>query len=52
MIKWKYYSLQDKNKETVGTCYGENEAEDYAVASRMKKLPLPKFKELFGIEKL
>jgi len=52
MRKWKYFSLNDSAKETVGTLYAENESEAYAIASRMKKLPLDKFRELFGVEKL
>jgi hypothetical protein len=52
MRKWKYFNLKDSAKETVGTLYAEDENEAYAIASRMKKLPLDKFKQLFGIEKL
>jgi len=52
MRKWKYFNLKDSAKETVGTLYAENKSEAYAIASRMKKLPLDKFRELFGIEKL
>ena len=52
MIKYKYYYLNDKNEETVGTCYAENVDEAYAIASRIKKLPINKFIELFGIKKL
>lgn len=52
MKKWKYFNLKDSAKETVGTLYAENESEAYAIASRMKKLPLDKFRELFGIGKL
>ena len=52
MKKWKYFSLNDSAKETVGVLYAENESEAYAIASRMKKLPLDKFRELFGVEKL
>jgi len=52
MKQWKYYSLIDPKKETLGTCYAEDEAEAYAIASRMKKLSLPSFKKIFGVEKL
>jgi hypothetical protein len=52
MIKWKYYSLTDRNEETVGTCYAENKEEAYVISSRMKKLPTAKFRELFGVKKL
>jgi len=52
MTKWKYYSLIDPNKETLGTCYAENEVEALAIASRMKQLSLSSFMELFGVEKL
>ena len=52
MKKWKYFNLKDSAKETVGTLYAENESEAYTIASRMKKLPLDIFRELFGIERL
>jgi len=52
MKKWKYYTLTDLNKETVGTLYAEDINEAYLIASRMKKLPLIEFKKIFGVEKL
>jgi len=52
MIQYKYYYLNDKKEETVGTCYAANEHEALAIASRIKKLDIDKFIELFGIKKL
>jgi len=52
MKKWKYYSLNDENREAVGVLYAEDINEAYAIACRMKKLPLLQFEKLFGIEKL
>lgn len=52
MKKWKYYSVNDPNKETCGTLHAEDINEAYAIASRIKQLPVPKFKELFNIERL
>lgn len=52
MKKWKYYSLIDPNKETLGTCYAKDKDEAFAIASRMKQLSLSSFMKLFGIEKI
>jgi hypothetical protein len=52
MKKWKYYTLKDENKEAVGVLYAEDINEAYAIASRMKKLPLLEFEKLFGVERL
>lgn len=52
MKKWKYYYLIDSEKETVGTLYAEDVNEAYAIASRMKQLPLVEFEKLFGVERL
>ena len=52
MKNWKYYLLRDNNKETVGTLQATNFNEAYDIASRRKQLPIPKFKEIFGVELL
>jgi hypothetical protein len=52
MKRWKYYTLTDPNKEAVGTLYAEDINEAYAIACRMKQLPLAEFEKLFGVEKL
>jgi len=52
MKKWKYFNIKDSQKETVGTLYAEDLNEAYAVASRMKRLSLSKFQELFLVERL
>lgn len=50
MKKYKYYSLNDKTKEKIGSCWAEDINEAFLIASRMKKLPLDKFKKLFTVE--
>lgn len=52
MKRWKYFNIKDSQKETVGTLYAEDLNEAYAVASRMKQLPLSKFQKLFLVERL
>lgn len=52
MKRWKYFNINDSQKETVGTLYAEDLNEAYAIASRMKQLPLGKFQELFLVEKI
>ena len=50
MKKYKYYSLNDKTKEKIGGCWAENIDEAFLISSRMKELPLDKFKKLFTVE--
>jgi hypothetical protein len=52
MTQYKYYYLNDKKEETVGTCYAANKHEALIIASRIKKLDVNKFVELFGVKKL
>lgn len=52
MKKWKYYGLNDSKQEALGILYAESIEEAYDIASRMKQLPLPEFKKLFGVERL
>lgn len=52
MKHWKYYSLTDSKKEAVGTLYAADIDEAYAIACRMKQLPLGDFEKLFGIERI
>tara|TARA_R110001592_G_scaffold271671_2_gene538231 strand:+ start:2455 stop:2613 length:159 start_codon:yes stop_codon:yes gene_type:complete len=50
MKKYKYYSLNDKNKETVGSCWAESINEAFYISSKMKGLSIDKFKKLFNVE--
>lgn len=52
MKKWKYFNAIDPSKEVVGVVYAADIHEAYAIASRMKDLPLHKFKDVFLIEQL
>lgn len=52
MKKFKYFYLNDNTKEAYGTLYAENLHDAYFIASRMKELPLAKFRELFGVERV
>lgn len=52
MKKWKYFSLKDSKKETVGIVLAESTGEAWGAACQMKRLPLAQFKKLFGIERL
>lgn len=52
MRQWKYFYLNDSEKETCGTLYAENINEAYLIASRMKQLPIKEFKDIFGIDRL
>jgi|TARA_B110000908_G_scaffold45363_1_gene55259 hypothetical protein len=50
MTKWKYYLKNDRKKENIGTLHASDINEAYAIASRMKQLPLPSFQEMFIVE--
>jgi len=51
MTTWKFYSINDLNQETMGNIKAFNIGEAYVIASKVKKLPLKSFKELFKIKK-
>lgn len=50
MKKWKYYGVNDESKETCGTLHANDINEAYAIASRMKQLPVVEFKKIFSVE--
>ena len=52
MKQWKYFYLNDSEKETVGTLYASDVNEAFLIASRMKQLPIEEFRKMFGIERL
>jgi len=52
MKKWKYFYLNDSNKETVGVVLAESPGEAFGAACKVKQLPLEEFKKLFGVERL
>lgn len=51
MTKYKYYNLSDKNKETVGIVESDSLFDATILASQIKRMPLDKFNEVFGVEK-
>jgi|MDSV01.2.fsa_nt_gb hypothetical protein len=52
MNKYKYYNLADNNKETVGIVKSSDLYNANILASELKRMPLDKFKNIFGVEKL
>lgn len=52
MKHWKYFYLNDIKKEAIGTLYAEDEGEAYTIASRMKKLNIISFRDIFKVEQL
>jgi|TARA_B100000035_G_C20578734_1_gene370077 hypothetical protein len=51
-MQYRYFSITDKNKDTVGTVNTDTLEDAYVMASKIKKLPLESFKKLFKIEKM
>ena len=51
-MQYRYFSITDKNKDTVGTVNTNTLEDAYVMASKIKKLPLESFKKLFKIEKM
>tara|TARA_B100000780_G_C20893419_1_gene355562 strand:+ start:304 stop:477 length:174 start_codon:yes stop_codon:yes gene_type:complete len=51
-MKYRFFSVNDKNKETVGTVTSDTLEEAYLAASKMKNLSLDAFKKLFTVEKM
>jgi hypothetical protein len=50
-MKYRFFSVSDKNKETVGTVTSDTLEEAYLMASKIKNLKLESFKKLFKVEK-
>ncbi len=51
-MQYRYFSITDKNKDTVGVVNADTIEDSYSMASQMKKLPLDDFKKLFKVEKI
>jgi hypothetical protein len=51
MEKYKFYNLNDKNKESIYSFNALNIEEAYMKASQIKQLPIEEFKKIFGVEK-
>lgn len=52
MSKYKYYSLGNKFKETMGIVEANSLVEATLLASKHKKLSLAQFEKIFGVEKI
>lgn len=52
MKQWKYYYINNSDKEPCGTVYAYDIHEAYAIASRMKQLSEVKFREVFEVDLL
>ena len=51
-MQYRYFSVTDKNKDTVGIVNSNTLEDAYLMASKIKKLPLDQFKKLFIVEKV
>ena len=51
-MKYRYFSVTDKKKDTVGVVSSDTLEDAYLMASQIKKLPLDAFKKLFTVEKI
>ena len=51
-MQYRYFSITDKNRDTVGMVNSDTLEDAYLMASKIKKLPLDKFKKLFKVEKI
>jgi len=51
-MQYRYFSVTDKNKDTVGIVNSNTLEDAYLMASQIKKLPLDVFKKLFKVEKV
>jgi len=51
-MKYRFFSVSDKYKETVGTITSDTPEEAYLMASKIKNLSLESFKKLFKVEKI
>ena len=51
-MQYRYFSIKDKNKDTVGMVNSDTLEDAYLMASKIKKLPLEAFKKLFTVEKM
>lgn len=52
MNKYKYFFKSDLDRESIGVVKAKNENEAYLKAANKKKLLLPQFISLFGVEEI
>jgi hypothetical protein len=52
MSKYKYYSLGNESKETMGVIEANSLVEATLLASIQKRLSLSQFEKIFGVEKI
>ena len=51
-MRYRFFSVNDKKKETVGTLTSDTLEGAYLSASKIKNLSLDKFKKLFTVEEM
>ena len=51
-MRYRFFSINDPKKETLGVVNSETLDEAYLMASQVKNLPLDSFKELFKVEEI
>tara|TARA_R110000803_G_scaffold9261_1_gene29375 strand:+ start:121 stop:294 length:174 start_codon:yes stop_codon:yes gene_type:complete len=51
-MQYRFFSVNDKKKETVGIVTSDTLEEAYLSASKIKNLSLDRFKKLFTVEKM
>jgi len=49
MKQYKYFYISDPKEEACGTLYAEDINEAFLIASRIKKLKLKSFREIFNV---
>ena len=48
-MRWKFFYLNDSKKEVLGITHSPNKEQAELFFSKVKNLPLKKFKEVFGV---
>tara|TARA_B100000768_G_scaffold135464_1_gene126280 strand:- start:164 stop:337 length:174 start_codon:yes stop_codon:yes gene_type:complete len=51
-MRYRFFNVSDKTKETVGVVNSDTLEEAYLMASKIKNLSLDSFKKLFKVEKM
>ena len=51
-MQYRFFNINDKNKDTIGIVNSDTLEDAYLMASKIKKLPLDVFKKLFTVEKI
>jgi hypothetical protein len=52
MRKWKFFYLQDSKEEVLGMTDAQTQTQAELFFSKIKNLPLEKFKKIFGVKSL